>query len=136
MLEEALAGAIGAILAGIAFSAWRRRAVVSAWWKRQRAAARQDEARDEATRLATLTEQVAERGTALGINLPVSAAGNRITFANGEEITYITDFRAYQAAMQSGRVDPARTYNTQPPVPLTRRDRAWLEQWLNDHPLD
>jgi hypothetical protein len=136
MLEEALAGAIGAILAAIAFSAWRRRTVISNWWTRQRTAARQDEARDEATQLTTLREQVAERGTALGINLPVSAQGNRITFANGEVITYIPNLSVYKTAMQSGRVDPQRTHPRQPPVPLTRRNRAWLEQWLNDHPLD
>jgi hypothetical protein len=54
--------------------------------------------------------------------------------ADGHTTLFMSDFQRYRNAMESRRVDLANTVNRQPPTPLSRRDRAWLVNWLEENP--
>lgn len=122
-------------VAGLSTWLWRpTRVRLQRWWARSKAEA--DELAEEAEyeRLQTLREQVTERARKLGKPMPVSVSGSRVTYADGYTTTFIADFRQYRRAMESGSVDIMRTINKEPPIPLSRRNRAWLEKWLADNP--
>ena len=95
------------------------------------------EQESEAQQLDTLRGQVADRARAIGIVLAERSLGSgRIVNTQGETITYIRDHGAYASAMQAGTVDQLRTWPGSPPKALDQQDRAWLEKWLEDNPLD
>lgn len=81
-----------------------------------------------------LREQVLERSAKLGKTFPVDRSGNRITYSDGRTATFIPDFQQYRRAMASGQVDIHRTFNKEPPIPLSWRSREWMEDWLLDNP--
>lgn len=130
-----LAGLAVLIVAAVASSVWKpARARARTWWATQMADA--DEAEDlaEHDQLETLRDQVADRARKLGVPMPLNSSGNKVEYADGRIATFIPDYRAYRAAMESRRVDIFNTFNREPPIPLNRRDRSWLLMWLEQHP--
>lgn len=138
-MEKALIEVGVAVTASLVlmFMVWaaKKSDMVQAWWHRQMRAADAADELLESERVETLREQVSERARQLGVNLPRSRSGNRVTYVNGEVVTFIEDFNRYRSAMQSRQVDPFRTRTGTPPTPLSHRGRVWLEEWLAEHPL-
>ena len=135
MFEAIVATVVGGLLlAGILWSLGKRDRLHD-WWSRKMLEADELAQLAEAEQVETLRDQVAVRARQLGIRLPRSASGRRVTYTDGQTTTFIPNFQAYRAAMKSGRVDIHRTVNATPPIPLSDRDRGWLEEWLSDHPL-
>lgn len=129
--------AIAATAIGLISWGWRKRVVVRSWIARHIASINKLDAEAEARQLQTLREQVAERARALGIVMAERAVSyNQVVNTDGETITYIRDYQAYQSAMQAGTVDRFRTSPGQRPTALNERDWAWLEKWLEDNPFD
>lgn len=135
MIEGIFVTVIGGLILATILWVLSKRGHLRDWWSRKMAEADESAELADAEELETLRDQVAERAGQLGIKLPRSASGNQVTYTDGRTVTFIPDFQAYQAAMRSGQVDILRTMNAAPPTPLSRRDRAWLEKWLSDHPL-
>lgn len=136
MGKDIAVGVISGLVVLILGGAWKQRAWLRTWWARQMDAVDDIDEETAAEHLETLREQVIDRARLLGIHLPVSSSGNKVAYSNGETFTFIPSRQAYVAAMNSRRVDILRTYNKSAPTPLSHRDRAWLLQWLDDHPVD
>lgn len=136
MKEAIIGGVVSGLLVLIIAGAWSRRGWLQTWWARLMNSVDELDEEAEWEQLVVLREQVLERARKLGLKLPVSQSGEKVTYSNGETFTFIADHGIYRARMNSGRADLLRTYNKTPPTPLNHRDRAWLQKWLDDNPLD
>jgi hypothetical protein len=122
-----------AVLAVTAVAAWvwkPTRVRLQTWWTRGQDEYDEAAERADDRQLAELREQVIARANKLGITIPVDRSGNRVTYSDGHTSAFIPDFQQYRRAMQSGRADIMRTFNKEPPTPLSWRSREWMEEWL------
>ena len=126
--------AIATVL-GIVFHAQLARLwnVTGAWMKGLLAEFRRDERHNERQELEVLRGQVAQVALDLGIRLPVSRAGEVVTFNDGSKATYIADAARYRRLMQSRAVTVTTTHRAQPPRTLQEFSRSELEDWLRHH---
>jgi len=134
--EEVIGGLVVAAVVACVGWLWARKGMPINWFRQERSAAEASDVVDDAAQLQVLREQVLEVAREQGVVLPARATGRNptvVTFSDGGQSFFFTDFSSYQREMQAGRVPPQRSFARTAPVPVTAWGREQLEAWLSEH---